>query len=125
MFYPNVIYENLPYVYFLVSGYLIAYYHSWPVYISSAIFYCVGCIILVKRSDYRRVDRFKGNYQHLQRIPEVVYEYLPYSYFAIAMVILLKLDNQALQFTAIILLILALRNLLCRGNNRRKGKSPF
>ncbi|AWB58254.1 hypothetical protein [Colwellia sp. Arc7-D] len=128
MYYPKFIYENLPYAYFLVCAYLLAFYDSWPVFVSVGLLYCAGCITLVTRSEYRRVDRRKSdddNSIKKNKLPEWIYEYLPYGYFAVAMVIVLKTTSSALQFIAFCLMILALRNLLFRMNNRRKAKSLF
>ena len=124
MYYPKFIYENLPYAYFLVCAYLLAFYDSWPVFVSVGLLYCAGCITLVTRS----VDRRKSdddNFIKKNKLPEWIYEYLPYGYFAVAMVIVLKTTSSALQFIAFCLMILALRNLLFRMNNRRKAKSLF
>ena len=128
MYYPKFIYENLPYAYFLVCAYLLAFYDSWPVFVSVGLLYCAGCITLVTRSEYRRVDRRKSdddNFIKKNKLPEWIYEYLPYGYFAVAMVIVLKTTSSALQLIAFCLMILALRNLLFRMNNRRKAKSLF
>lgn len=125
MFFPKIIYENLPYLYFIVCAYLLAFFDTWAVFASAALFYCAGCITLVTRSGYRRVDRFKDNKHIKQTLPLYIYEYLPYCYFAIAMVLLLKTEKPILQFMAFCLMIIALRNLLFRINNRRKAKSFF
>jgi len=128
MFYPKFIYENLPYVYFLVCAYLLAFYDTWPVFVSAGLFYCAGSIILVTRSGYRRLDRYKDNHHKANKkhtLPEWLYEYLPYSYFGVSMVIILKTSLPVLQFLAFCLMIMALRNLLFRVNNRRKAKSLF
>ena len=66
MFYPKVIYENLPYLCFLICAYLLAFYDTWMVYTSAGLFYIVGCIMLVQRSNYRRVDRYKDNEKYRQ-----------------------------------------------------------
>jgi hypothetical protein len=83
MFYPKCIYENLPYAYFLVCGYLIAFYDTWPVFVSVGLFYLAGCATLVTRSGYRRLDRYKANEKqpnNKNTLPEWLYEYLPYGY---------------------------------------------
>ena len=59
MFVPKVIYENLPYAYFIISGYLLTYEMTWPVMISAVLFYSAGCITLVSRSANRRIDKQK------------------------------------------------------------------
>ena len=58
-------------------------------------------------------------------LPPIIYEYMPYAYFAIAMILLLKTQFPALQFLAFCLMIIALKNMLFRINNRRKAKSLF
>lgn len=128
MYYPKFIYENLPYAYFLICAYLLAFYDTWAVFVSAGLFYCAGCITLVTRSSYRRIDRHKDgqNTPHKKNIlPELLYEYLPYIYFAIGMVVIIKTTSAALQFLGFCLMIIALRNLLFRLNNRRKAKSLF
>lgn len=128
MYYPKFIYENLPYVYFLLCAYLLVFYHTWPVMLAAVLLYCAGCITLVTRSDYRRLDRRKGADNHLtkkSKLPQWLYEYLPYGYFAAAMVIVLKTTLPILQLIAFCLMILALKNLLFRMSNRRKAKSLF
>tara|TARA_R110002111_G_scaffold21935_1_gene50514 strand:- start:191 stop:568 length:378 start_codon:yes stop_codon:yes gene_type:complete len=125
VFYPKVIYENLPYLCFLICAYLVAFYDTWMVYTSAGLFYIVACIMLVQRSNYRRVDRYKDNEKYRQTLPPIIYEYMPYAYFAIAMILLLKTQFPALQFLAFCLMIIALKNMLFRINNRRKAKSLF
>jgi hypothetical protein len=78
----------------------------------------------VIRSANRRVDRFKGN-NNRQALPLFVYEYLPYAYFAMAIILILNTTVPVLQFLALCLMIFALRNLLFRVNNRRRAKSLF
>lgn len=124
MFYPKFIYENLPFLYFLICAYLLLYHDTGIVYASVGLFYCAGCITLVIRSANRRVDRFKGN-SNKQALPLIVYEYLPYAYFAIAIILILNTTVAALQLLALCLMIFALRNLLFRVNNRRRAKSLF
>lgn len=125
VFYPKSIYENSPYLCFLISAYLLAFYDTWMVYTSVGIFYFVGCFMLVQRSNYRRIDRYKGTLNSQQALPVLIYEYLPYVYAATAMILLLKTEQAILQFLALCLMIVALRNLLFRRNNRRKAKSLF
>jgi len=116
------IYENLPFIYFSISALLLAYDTSWLMISSAGLFYCAGSVTLVVRSSYRRLDAHKNNKKF---IPEIIYEYLPYIYHAVAVLLLLKTNSPALQFLAFMLMILALRNLLCRKNNRTKKPSLF
>ncbi|WP_206486340.1 hypothetical protein [Thalassotalea sp. G2M2-11] len=121
---PKPIYENLPYLYFLISGALLAYGKSWHFIFSASIFYIVACVVLVTRSAHRRLDKTP----HLKTkhvIPELIYEYLPYCYGAIGIFILMSTVQPILQFIAFALFVLAFRNLMCRRANRSKGKTLF
>jgi hypothetical protein len=121
---PKVIYENLPYIYFLISGGLLVLGDEWALIFSAGLFYIVACIVLVSRSAHRRLDKHKSkSFKYL--FPELVYEYLPYTYGAIGIFVLMSSVNPLYQFAAFALLILALRNLLCRNNNRAKARSLF
>ena len=122
MFFPKSIYETIPYLYLFTGAYLLAFYDAWEVYIPAGLFYLIGSIMLVKRSDYRRIDRLKSLKQTL---PLPVYEYLPYLYLAISMTVLVKSHVPWLQFLAFCLMMIALRNMLFRMGNRHKMKSLF
>lgn len=124
MFLPKVIYENLPYIYFLISGALLFFGKDWAFVFSSGIFYAVACIVLVTRSAHRRLDKQK-NKSIKKHLPEMIYEYLPYGYGALAIFIILSSEQPIWQFVAFALFVLALRNLLCRRNNRSKPPSMF
>ncbi|SEL83471.1 hypothetical protein SAMN05216262_1255 [Colwellia chukchiensis] len=124
MFFPKFIYENLPYAYFLVSAYLLAFYETWVVFISAGLFYAAACITLVTRSSHRRVDRHKTA-KNNNILPEFLYEYLPYIYVAVAILLLLKTSLAISHFLAFCMMIIALRNLLLRKSNRRKSKTKF
>ena len=117
MFVPKVIYENLPYAYFIISGYLLTYEMTWPVMISAGLFYSAGCITLVSRSANRRIDKQK-KLGIRNKIPELLYEYLPYIYSAVGVFTIMITKNALFQFCAFSLLVLAVRNILCRHNNR-------
>lgn len=114
---PKPIYENLPYLYFLMSGGLLVVGESLPIICSSAIFYFAGCIVLVTRSSFRRKD--KANRRKTSTLfPEVVYEYLPYCYIASGIFLLMATDHRGYQFTAFCVLVWGVRNITCRHHNR-------
>jgi hypothetical protein len=128
VFVPKPLYENLPYIYFIISGYLLTINHSWPVIFSSALFYGAACITLVSRSANRRLDKYKDKHKtpsikHV--LPELLYEYLPYGYGAIALFTIMLTSNALFQFIAFTFFVLALRHLLCRRQNRSKAPSLF
>lgn len=121
---PKVVYENLPYIYFLISGGLLVFGNEWALIFSAGIFYVVACIVLVSRSANRRLDKHKDK-SIKYYFPELIYEYLPYSYGAIGIFVLMITDNSIYQFGAFALFVLALRNLMCRKNNRNKAPTLF
>lgn len=122
---PKFIYENLPYIYFLNSGALLVIGEGWALIFSAALFYSVACIVLVTRSSHRRLDKNNPRKMIKHQIPEMVYEYLPYIYGAVAIFTLMSTKQPVFQFMAFALFVLALRNLMCRHNNRNKARSLF
>ena len=117
-------YDNLPFISFAISGYLLIFHQGWPLMISAAMFYGVACIILVSRSAVHRLDlESKRKIRH--HLPEVAYEYAPYWYGAAAIFLIMVFDNPIMQFIAFLLIIIALRNIILRHNNRTKAPSKF
>jgi hypothetical protein len=117
LFVPKFIYENLPFAYFIVSGYLLTFDMTWPMLTSAGLFYSAGCIMLVKRSASRRLDKQK-QLGIKNKLPELLYEYLPYIYGAVGVFTIMVTKNALFQFCAFTLIVLAIRNLLCRRSNR-------
>lgn len=124
LFLPKIVYENLPYVYFILSGYLLTFEMTWPILFSASLFYSAACITLVSRSANRRLDKQK-QLGIKNKIPELLYEYLPYIYSAIGIFTIIITKNALFQFGAFTLLVLAVRNLLCRHNNRTSAVKHF
>lgn len=124
LFLPKVVYENLPYTYFILSGYLLTFEMTWPILFSASLFYSAGCITLVSRSANRRLDKQK-QLGIINKIPEMLYEYLPYIYSAVGVFTIMITKNALFQFCAFTLLVLAVRNLLCRHNNRTSAVKHF
>ncbi|TWX53331.1 hypothetical protein [Colwellia hornerae] len=124
MFVPKALYENLPFGYFIVSGYLLTFNMTWPMLISAGLFYSAGCVTLVTRSANRRLDKQK-QLGITNKLPELLYEYLPFIYGAIGVFTLVITKNSLFQFCAFTLIVLALRNLLCRHNNRNSSAKLF
>lgn len=121
---PKPLYENLPYGYFLISGALFTAGESLPFIFSASIFYIAACMVLVKRSANRRLDKQK-RMANKNWLPELMYEYLPYLYGAIGIAILMTKPGEWLQFLAFVFIIWSLRNLMCRHNNRIRKQSLF
>lgn len=116
---PSTVYENLPYMYFLICGALLIYGDSSVVVISAALFYGAGSMVLVWRSANRRLD--KQHKPPLKKLlPEMLYEYLPFIYGAIAVFLFLVAKIEWLKFFAFVFAIIALKNIILRHNNRHK-----
>jgi len=124
LFLPKIVYENLPYVYFILSGYLLTFEMTWPILSSAGLFYSAGCITLVSRSANRRLDK-QNTFSIKKQLPELLYEYLPYIYSAVGIFTIMITKNPLFQFFAFSLLVLAVRNLLCRHNNRTSAAKLF
>jgi len=115
---PKPLYENLPYLYFLISGFLLIFLEGWQPVLSSALFYGAGSIVLVNRSANRRLDN--RNKPFKRRIPENLYEYLPFIYGAFALFIFLATTVDWLRFIAFVLAIIALKNIILRHQYRHR-----
>lgn len=121
---PTPIYESLPYFYFIVSGFLVFRYDNNLMLMSAAVIYIVGAMTLVERSNYRRQDRrrkISGNWF----LPELVYEYIPYVYIGVGILLTKESDSIWLRALAFMLLVLAVRNLSLRLVNRKKNSKFF
>ncbi|GHG01990.1 hypothetical protein [Thalassotalea marina] len=121
---PRVVYENLPYGYFLASGALFSLGDSWPLLFSGAVFYLAACIVLVQRSAHRRRDKYKHKQKRVW-LPELIYEFLPYAFSAVGILLLMISNSNIVQFIAFSLMIWAIRNLICRHNNRTRKQGLF
>jgi len=115
---PKPIYENLPYAYFVVSGAILFFSNGFAAIFSAALFYAAGSIVLVTRSANRRLDNRHKSLKH--RIPENLYEYLPFVYGAVALFCALATTNELLKFVAFVFGIIALKNIVLRHNNRHR-----
>lgn len=123
MKFPKPIYEKLPYLYFLLSGFLLMSGQSFVFLCSAALLYSAGCMALVKRSLNRRLDNPSRSKKYF--IPEFIYEYTPYGYGALAVYFFINTANPYIQFAAFFVGICAIRIFLFRHNNRCKAKALF
>lgn len=114
---PRPVYENLPFIYFAVSGYLLFFFDGWHLVLPAIIFYSAACIILVARSANRRRDKLKKHNKSYP-LPTLLYEYSPYLYMATALFMIIVSNTALFQFIAFVIVVIALRNLVCRHNNR-------
>ncbi|GHE77595.1 hypothetical protein [Thalassotalea profundi] len=117
------VYEKLPYIYFLISALLLMSGDNIALMLSAILFYGAGCITLVKRSHHRRLDKPRNIKEYV--LPDVVYEYLPYLFGALAILSFLHSANPYIQLCSFSIGLLALRIILFRHINRCKAKGLF
>jgi hypothetical protein len=122
---PRAIYEILP------SGYLSAGTGSmlllepWLAHVGGALLFCMGALIWVLRSNYRRYDKYKKSFaRKTKAIPEPVYEFIPFLYLACSVLILSLLFNTPALIVAALAGCRGLVLLYKRAQYRNRGLSP-
>lgn len=120
---PKVIYENLPYAYFIVSIILLSTADNVILFGSAALFYFSGALTWASRSNARRVDtpnnRAKSFFN--KRLNDSLYELKPFIQFAIGVSLIMVFDNQIILFISAVFCIYSIQNVALRVLNRRKN----
>lgn len=119
MYLPKALYEPLPYFYFALSLFILFQESHWAFSLSALLFYFAGSVVLVKRSEHRRKDKQRITLDHY-KLPETLYEFLPFIYIAMGVVLVISFPAPMPQLVSAILFIIAIRNLVCRHMNRTK-----
>ncbi|WP_421865683.1 hypothetical protein [Motiliproteus sp.] len=90
MYIPKSLYEALPYLYIAIGVALFMLLDSPFIYVSAACLYGAGALVWVTRSSYRRKNSRHQVENRKNRLlfPERLYEYLPFIYMAVGVVIL-------------------------------------
>ncbi|MEH6649297.1 MAG: hypothetical protein V7707_04635 [Motiliproteus sp.] len=95
MYIHKSVYEALPYFYITASIVIFFVLDNPLIYFSAAALYCAGALVWVTRSAYRRknsrfcIENRKGRL----RFPERLYEFLPFIYLAIGVVIIVTIPG--------------------------------
>ncbi len=89
------VYEALPYVYILIGVAVIMVLQSPLTFLSGALFYAAGSAVWVMRSDYRRKnsDKKVSNRKGRVLFPEKVYEYLPFLYIGLGVLLMVSFNT--------------------------------
>ncbi len=89
------VYEALPYVYIVIGVAVVMALESPLTFLSGALFYAAGSVVWVMRSDYRRKNTEKRIANRKGRVlfPEKVYEYLPFVYIGIGILLVVMFDT--------------------------------
>lgn len=114
---PATLYEKLPYVYSSVAAYLFFTEGFWLILICATIIYISAAMIWVRRSDYRRQTRIKKTLNRY-RLPQIVYEYYPFVFIGVACVIGKFNPTSWMLGIALVLVLVAGKNLLLRRQSR-------
>ncbi len=102
---PKSLYEILPYTYLLLGAMLIVSLDSPFTYASGALLYMAGAAVWVVRSSHRR----KNNSQEIQNrrglvvFPEKLYEFLPFAYMGLGIVLATAFSNPVAYLSAFVL----------------------
>ncbi len=93
------VYEALPYAYIAIGVLVVLVLDSPLTYFSGMLFYVAGAVVWVMRSAYRRKNSKQqiANRRGRFVFPELVYEYLPFIYIGLG-VLLLVFFNVPLAF---------------------------
>lgn len=86
---PKFVYEALPYFYLLVGAVLVVVLESPITFASGVLFYLAGAAVWVVRSSHRRKNSSKQIENRHGRFvfPEMLYEYLPFAYMGVAIIL--------------------------------------
>ena len=89
------VYEVLPYTYIAVGIMVVIAMDSPLTYVSGVLFYVAGAIVWVMRSAYRRKNNKRDitNRRSSIRFPEMVYEFLPFIYIGLAVLLVVSFST--------------------------------
>ncbi|WNC67283.1 hypothetical protein RI845_12215 [Thalassotalea nanhaiensis] len=118
------LYEKLPFIYFIAALYLFFTYDMTATIVSAALLYVVSALVWVKRSDYRRQTRISKTVNGI-RLPQVVYEYYPFVFLAISLIILKYFPQPIALAAALLMSLVALKNIILRRQSRRANPLKF
>lgn len=102
---PKGLYEALPYVYLLLGALLVVSLDSPFLYASGALLYMAGAAVWVIRSSHRR----KNNRKEIQNrngsivFPEKVYEFLPFIYMGMGLMLVATFSHPISYISAFVL----------------------
>tara|TARA_R110001583_G_C5671699_1_gene411407 strand:- start:190 stop:609 length:420 start_codon:yes stop_codon:yes gene_type:complete len=119
---PKVIYENLPYIYFLLSIIILSTADNAILFGSAALFYFAGSITWTSRSHARRLDtpnKYAKSFFN-RRLNDSLYELMPFIQLAIGTVLVMSFDNQIIVFISVALCIYSIQNIVLRIINRKR-----
>lgn len=102
---PKALYEALPYLYLVVGALLVVGLDSPFVFASGVLFYIAGAGVWVIRSSHRRKNNSRDIENRRGRIvfPEKLYEYLPFLYMGVGILLASLVDHPIAYLSAFVL----------------------
>lgn len=102
---PKSLYELLPYAYLLLGAMLIIGLNSPVAYASGALLYMAGAAVWVVRSSHRRKNSNNKiqNRRGLVVFPEKLYEFLPFAYMGLGIVLATVFSHPIAYLSAFVL----------------------
>ncbi|OUS27932.1 hypothetical protein A9Q98_08620 [Thalassotalea sp. 42_200_T64] len=119
---PKIVYENMPYLYFVASALCFVYAENIYLFFSAAILYFAGTFVWCMRSSYRRKDtpsRFAKSIFNF-RLGDSLYELMPFLEFALGICIIHFFTIDIVIACGFIFCFIGVKNLIMRIINRRK-----
>jgi len=120
---PKVIYENLPYAYFVVSIIILSTADNAILFGSAGLFYFAGALTWSSRSHARRLDspNSKAKSFFNKRLNDSLYELKPFIQFAFGVSLIMAFDNEIILFISAAFCIYSVQNIALRIINRRQN----
>ncbi|OMH38111.1 hypothetical protein [Motiliproteus sp. MSK22-1] len=99
------VYEVLPYTYIAIGIVVVMAMDSPLTYVSGILFYVAGAVVWVMRSAYRRKNSRKhiANRRNSVRFPEAVYEFLPFIYIGLAVLLVVSFSTPLAYIPGVVL----------------------
>lgn len=119
---PILLYEPLPLIYLCGGATLMVTGESGLLLMSASLFYWAGALIWVIRSKNRRTDISSSRYNLSHKFfifPESLYEFRPYFYSFVGILLLRNTDQTVWLVTGSLLILWAIYCLYRRSVNRR------
>ncbi len=126
---PILLYEPLPLIYLCGGALILATGQSELMLISAFLFYWIGALIWILRSKNRRTDIRAIPLRRLFFFPEVLYEFRPFLYSFVGLLLLRNTEQTLWLVTGSILILWTIyclyrRSLHRRHYNRHQHKNP-
>ena len=119
VFFPQTLYELLPYGYLLTGSLVSLTMDSGLARFWGLVLYGLGALVWILRSRHRRRDRPRTNRRHGLFLPGSIYESLPFFYIAIALLLIPLVGSIEALTVGVIFVLLGCQRLSLRVRHRR------